>query len=90
MSYIIRNAYKKIRDYNIQKTYEHAVDEMVKRGYEPTSVKEIDGKITFEVDDVEKTGFVVDEIEAKNVEEEEGKTEVSDSEESILEEVNND
>jgi hypothetical protein len=69
MSYIIRNAYKKIRDYNIQKAYEHAVDEMVKRGYEPTSVKEIDGKITFEVDDVEKTGFVVDEIEAKNIEE---------------------
>ena len=69
MSHIIRNAYKKITDYNLQKAYEHAVDEMVKRGHEPTSVKKIDGKITFEVDDVERTGFVVDEIEAKNVEE---------------------
>jgi|TARA_R110000824_G_scaffold391979_1_gene590110 hypothetical protein len=64
MSHIIRNAYKKITDHNLQKAYEHAVDEMVKRGHLQNSVKKIGGKIIFEVDENEKTGWVVDKIEA--------------------------
>jgi len=66
---LIDRAYRKIEEYTIQRAYEHAIDEMVKRGFDPTSVKKIGGKIKIEVDKDEKTGYEVDFIEAKNIEE---------------------
>ena len=66
---IINRVYRKITEYSIQKAYEHAIDEMVKRGFDPTSVKKIGGKIKIEVGKDEKTGYEVDFIEAKNIEE---------------------
>ena len=66
---LIDRAYRKIEEYSIQRAYEHAIDEMVKRGFDPTSVKKIGGKIKIEVDKDEKTGYEVDFVEAKNIEE---------------------
>ena len=65
---LIDRAYRKIEEYSIQRAYEHAIDEMVKRGFDPTSVKKIGGKIKIEVDKDEKTGYEVDFVEAKNIE----------------------
>ena len=57
--------YTKIFEYNLQKLYEIAIEKMIERGYEETNVKKIGGKIIFEVDDSEKTGFNVDMMEAE-------------------------
>ena len=47
MSSLLYSWVGKFIDFNLQKMYEIAVDKMVERGFEPTSVKKIGGKIIF-------------------------------------------
>ena len=69
MSYIINRVARKLAESTLQRMYEIAVDKMVERGFEPTSVKKIGGKIEFEVDKTELTGYEVEDIKADTVEE---------------------
>ena len=69
MSYIINRVARKLAESTLQRMYEIAVDKMVERGYEPTSVKKIGGKIEFEVDKNELTGYEVEDIKADTLEE---------------------
>ena len=69
MSYIIKRAARKLAESTLQRMYEIAVDKMVERGFEPTSVKKIGGEIKFEVDKDELTGYEVEDIKADTLEE---------------------
>jgi len=69
MSYLIKRMARKLAESTLQIMYEIAVDKMVERGFEPTSVKKIGGNITFDVDDSERTGMETDFIKAKTIEE---------------------
>ena len=69
MSSLLYRWVGKFIDFNLQKMYEIAVDKMVERGFEPTSVKKIGGKIIFDVEKDELTGYEVEEIEADTTEE---------------------
>ena len=60
---------RKLADYSLQKLYEIAVEKMIERGYEATNVKKIGGKIIFEVDKTELTGYEVEDIKADTLEE---------------------
>ena len=60
---------RKLADVVLQKMYEVAVEKMVERGFEPTSVKKIGGKVTFEVGDDELTGYEIEDIKADTLEE---------------------
>jgi len=66
---LMKGVVRKLADFVLQKMYEIAVDKMVERGFEPTSVKKIGGNITFDVDDSERTGMETDFIKAKTIEE---------------------
>jgi len=67
MSYI-NTLTRRVIDKLLQKMFEIAVDKMVERGFEPTSVKKIGKEIIFEVGKDEKTGFKVDDIKADSIE----------------------
>ena len=69
MSYIIKRIARKLAESTLQTMYEIAVEKMVERGFEPTSVKKIGGKIKFEVDKTELTGYEVEDIKADTLEE---------------------
>jgi len=69
MSYLIKSMARKLAESTLQTMYEIAVEKMVERGYEPTSVKKIGGKIKFEVDKTELTGYEVEDIKADTLEE---------------------
>ena len=69
MSYLIKNAARKLADIATQKMYEVFLEKMIERGYDETNVKKIGGEVKLEVDDVEKTGYSVDFIEADTMEE---------------------
>ena len=69
MSYIIKKIGRKLAESALETMYKIAVDKMVERGFEPTSVKKIGGKIEFEVDKTELTGYEVEDIKADTVEE---------------------
>jgi hypothetical protein len=69
MSYLINRVARKIQEYGLQKLYEIAVEKMIERGYEATNVKKIGGKIIFEVDKTELTGYEVEDIKADTLEE---------------------
>ena len=69
MSYLIKRAVRELEEYSLQKLYEHAVEIMIKRGYEAKNVKKIGNEIILEVDDSEKTGYEVDDIKADTPEE---------------------
>jgi len=69
MSYIINRVARKLAESTLQRMYEIAVDKMVERGYEPTSVKKIGGEIKFEVDKDELTGYEIEDIEADTLDE---------------------
>jgi hypothetical protein len=60
---------RKLAESTLQIMYEIAVEKMVERGFEPTSVKKIGGKIKFEVDKTELTGYEVEDIKADTLEE---------------------
>jgi len=60
---------RNLAESTLQIMYEIAVDKMVERGHEPTSVKKIGGKITFEVDKTELTGYEIEDIEADTLDE---------------------
>jgi len=66
---LMKGVARKLADFVLQKMYEIAVEKMVERGFEPTSVKKIGGNITFDVDDSERTGMETDFIKAKTIEE---------------------
>jgi len=69
MSYIIKKIGRKLAESTLQTMYEIAVEKMVERGYEPSSVKKIGGEIKFEVDKTELTGYEIEDIEADTIEE---------------------
>ena len=69
MSYIIKRVARKLAESALQRMYEIAVEKMIERGFEATNVKKIGGKITFEVEKDELTGYQVDEIKADTTEE---------------------
>ena len=69
MSYIINRVARKLAESTLQRMYEIAVDKMVERGYEPTSVKKIGGEIKFEVDKDELTGYEIEDIESDTLDE---------------------
>ena len=69
MDHIINRAVRKLQDDILQKTYEIAIDKMVERGFDPTNVKKINGKITFEVGKDELSGYEVEDIKADTTEE---------------------
>jgi len=60
---------RKLANVVLQKMYEVAVEKMVERGFEPTSVKKIGGNITFDVDNSERTGMKADFIKSDTIEE---------------------
>lgn len=69
MSYIIKKIARKLAESTLETMYKIAVDKMVERGYEPSSVKKIGGEIKFEVDKTELTGYEIEDIEADTLEE---------------------
>ena len=69
MSYIIKKIGRKLAESTLETMYKIAVDKMVERGYEPSSVKKIGGEIKFEVDKTELTGYEIEDIEADTLEE---------------------
>ena len=69
MSYIIKRVARKLAESALQRMYEIAVEKMIERGFEPTSVKKIGGEIKFEVDKDELTGYEVEDIKADTLEE---------------------
>ena len=69
MSYLIKRVARKLAESTLQTMYEIAVEKMVERGFEPTSVKKIGGKIKFEVDKDELTVYEIEDIEADTLDE---------------------
>jgi hypothetical protein len=69
MSYLIKRVARRLAESTLQTMYEIAVEKMVERGFEPTSVKKIGGEIKFEVDKDELTGYEVEDIKADTLEE---------------------
>ena len=69
MSYLIKRVARRLAESTLQTMYEIAVEKMVERGFEPTSVKKIGGEIKFEVDKTELTGYEVEDIKADTLEE---------------------
>ena len=69
MSYLIKNAARKLADIATQKMYEVFLEKMIERGYDETNVKKIGGEIVFEVDESERTGYEIEAVKAETFEE---------------------